>query len=198
MYKLLLSLFGVFIINQFVFADEIYKVDLNKSKLTWEGRKVTGAHNGTINLQDGSLELLDGSLQGGEFTIDMESIVNLDLADETWNKKLIDHLKSDDFFSVSSHPLAKLEITAVKNYKDSNSNANYLVIGDLTIKGITHSIEFPAEVKTKDNMVTASAKIEVDRSKYDVRFGSGSFFTGLGDKLIYDNFTMNVKLTASK
>lgn len=198
MYRLFLSLFGIFIINQFVFADEIYKVDLSKSKLTWEGRKVTGAHHGTINLRDGSLELINGVLKGGEFTIDMNSIVNLDLTDETWNKKLVDHLKSNDFFSVASYPEAKLKINGFKNYKDSDSNANFLIIGDLTIKGISHSIEFPAEVNVKDDVVSASAKIEIDRSKYDVRFRSGSFFTDLGDKLIYDNFTMNVTLIASK
>ena len=198
MYKLILSLFSVLILNQFVFANDIYKVDVNKSKLEWEGRKVTGAHHGTINLKDGSLEVVDGKLSGGEFTIDMNSIVNLDLENETWNKKLIDHLKSDDFFSVEKYPVAEFKITDVKNYKDSNTEANFLVVGDLTIKGITHSVEFPAVIKIENGGVSASAKIEVDRSKYDVRYGSGSFFTGLGDKLIYDNFTMNIVLHASK
>ena len=198
MYKLILSLFSILILSQFSFSKDVYKVDLEKSKLAWEGRKVTGAHNGTINLKNGSLELVNGKLSGGEFSIDMNSMINLDLEDESWNKKLIDHLKSDDFFSVDSHPVAKFTITDVKNYKDSNSEANYLIIGDLTIKGITRSIEFPADVKIEDGNVSTSAKIEVDRSKYNVQYGSGSFFKGLGDKLIYDNFTMNVKLNASR
>lgn len=198
MYKLIFTLFSVFLFNHLVMANEIYKVDLNNSKMKWEGRKVTGAHHGTINLKSGSLEMVDGKLKGGEFTIDMNSIVNLDLEDETWNKKLVNHLKSDDFFSVEKFPVARLRITDVKNYKDSETDANYLIIGDLTIKGITHSIEFPANVKSEQGNVSASAKIEVDRSKYDVRFRSGSFFEGLGDKLIYDNFIMNVVLTTSK
>ncbi len=196
MYRFVISLLSVLIFSQFTFAGEMHKVDVNKSKLGWEGRKVTGAHHGTINLKDGSLEFADGKLSGGEFTIDMNSMVNLDLEDETWNKKLIDHLKSDDFFSVKKYPVAKFKITDVKNYKDSNTEANYLLIGDLTIKGITHPIEFPAIVKQEKNTVSASAKIEVDRSKFDVRFGSGSFFKGLGDKMIYDNFTMTVDLKA--
>jgi polyisoprenoid-binding protein YceI len=198
MYKLILTLFSLLLVNHLVIANEIYKVDLNNSKLKWEGRKVTGAHHGTISLNDGYLEWTDGNFSGGEFAIDMTSMVNLDLEDATWNKKLVDHLKSDDFFSVDKFPIARLKITNVKNYKDSNTDANYLVIGDLTIKGITHSIEFPAAVKGNGGNVLASAKIEVDRSRYDVRFRSGSFFTDLGDKLIYDNFTMNVELSATK
>lgn len=198
MYKLILSLFSVLVFNQLVISNDIYKIDLEQSKLEWEGRQVTHTHHGTINLKTGFIELSDGVLKSGEFTIDMNSIVNLDLEDESWNKKLINHLKSDDFFSVASHPIAYLKITGAKNYKDSDSNANYLIVGDLTIKGITHSIEFPAELKTEDGIIIANAKIEVDRSKYDVRFRSGSFFTDLGDKLIYDNFTMNVMLHASK
>jgi polyisoprenoid-binding protein YceI len=197
MYRLVLSLFSVLIISQFVLANGSHKVDLNKSKLEWEGRKVTGAHQGTINIKDGSLELVDGELIDGEFTIDMTSITNLDLEDAKWNKKLVNHLESDDFFSVETHPTAKFKIKDVKNYKDSDTEANYLVIGDLTIKCITHSIEFPAVVKNENDTVSATAKIEVDRSKYDVRYGSGSFFKDLGDKLIYDNFTMNVMLVAS-
>jgi polyisoprenoid-binding protein YceI len=198
MYKLVLSLFSVLIFNLFVFANESYQVDVSKSELKWEGRKVTGAHHGTIDVKDGSLEFDNGILTSGSFSINMNSMICLDLEDETWNKKLIDHLKSDDFFAVTTHPIAKLKITGVKNYKDSDSEANYLIIGDLTIKGITHPIEFPAVIKVENSIVTAVAKIEVDRSKYDVRYGSGSFFTGLGDKLIYDNFTMNVKINAYK
>ncbi|MEJ2545832.1 MAG: YceI family protein [Calditrichaceae bacterium] len=198
MYKLILTLFSVLLLSHIVTANEVHNIDLDNSKLKWEGRKVTGAHHGTINLKDGSLELADGELNGGSFVVDMNSIVNLDLEDETWNDKLVNHLKSDDFFSVDKYPVAEFKITDVKIYKDSKTESNYLIIGDLTIKGITHSIEFPAVVKNDNDKVSATATIEVDRSKYDVRFRSGSFFTGLGDKLIYDNFTMNIELTASR
>lgn len=198
MHKLILTLFSVILLNHLVTATEVHKVDLDNSGLKWEGRKVTGSHHGTINLKEGSLELVDGELNGGSFVVDMNTIVNLDLEDETWNNKLVNHLKSDDFFSVEKFPVAEFKITDVKDYKDSKSESNYLIIGDLTIKGITHSIEFPAVVKNDNDKISATATIEVDRSKYDVRFRSGSFFTGLGDKLIYDNFTMNIELTASK
>lgn len=198
MYKFILVLFSILLSSHLVTANEVHKVDLGNSKLNWEGSKVTGSHHGTINLKDGSLEIVDGELNGGEFVVDMNSIVNLDLEDETWNKKLVNHLKSDDFFSVEKFPIAEFKITDVKNYKDSKTESNYLILGDLTIKGITHSIEFPAVVKNDSDKVSTTATIEVDRSKYDVRFRSGSFFTGLGDKLIYDNFTMNIELRASK
>jgi len=198
MYRFFLSLFSIFLVSQLAFAQEKYDVDISNSMLEWEGRKVTGEHNGTINLKSGSLHMENGRLSSGEFSIDMTSIVNLDLEDQEYNKKLVDHLKSDDFFSVETYPVAKFKVTDVKNYRDSETEANYLVIGDLTIKGITHSIEFPAVVKSENGKVTASAKIEVDRSKYNVRYGSGSFFKGLGDKMIYDNFTMNVLLTATQ
>jgi len=196
--KLILTLFGVLLINHLAVANEIHKVDLDNSELTWEGRKVTGAHHGTINIKDGSLEVVNGELRGGEFIVDMRSITNLDLEDETWNKKLVDHLKSDDFFSVEKFPVARFELTDIKSYKDSDSDANHLIVGDLTIKDITNSIEFPAVVNVEDGVISASAKIQVDRSKYDMRFRSGSFFENLGDKLIYDNFTIGVKLTATK
>jgi polyisoprenoid-binding protein YceI len=167
MYKLILTLFSVLLLSHIVTANEVHNIDLDNSKLKWEGRKVTGAHHGTINLKDGSFELADGELNGGSFVVDMNSIVNLDLEDETWNDKLVNHLKSDDFFSVDKYPVAEFKITDVKNYKDSKTESNYLIIGDLTIKGITHSIEFPAVVKNDNDKVSATATIEVDRSKYE-------------------------------
>lgn len=198
MYRFFLLLISAMALNHFVYANEQYTVNPDSSKLEWEGRKVTGEHYGVIDLESGFLVFENSRLKGGEFSIDMNSIVNIDLEDESWNKKLIDHLKSDDFFSVEKFPLAKFKITDVKNYRDSNTDANYLIIGDLTIKGITHSIEFPAVVTVENGMIAAKAKMEVDRSKFDVRYGSGSFFKGLGDKMIYDNFTMMVSLSASK
>jgi polyisoprenoid-binding protein YceI len=179
----------------FVFAGDMVKVDSAMSTIGWLGKKVTGQHTGTINLKSGELKLVDGNIVGGSFEIDMTSIINEDLKDAEWNAKLVGHLKSDDFFSVGKFPVAGFKITEVKAVnKDGN---NYHIKGELTIKGITNKIEFPAKVEKGKAGLTAVAQIVVDRAKFDVRYGSGSFFENLGDKLIYDDFTLDVKLVAA-
>ena len=199
MYKLILSLSLIVLLFQFGFAkEESFNVDVKQSKLEWHGKKVTGEHNGLINIKGGLLQFKDNMLVGGEFEIDMKTIVNLDLESEEWNTKLVNHLKSDDWFSVEKFPTATLNITEVKSYEDEKSDANYWVKGDLTIKGKTNPIEFAAKVEKTEEGVTGSATMVVDRSKFDVRYGSGSFFEGLGDKLIYDDFNMKISLTAAK
>ena len=135
--------------------------------------------------------LEDGTLVGGNFTIDMNTLTNTDLEGE--NKgKLEGHLKSDDFFGVATYPTAKLDITNV----EAQGGNKYEITGDLTIKEKTHEVTFPATVTTQGNQVTADASITIDRSKYDVRYGSGSFFDNLGDKTIYDEFHLQVSLVA--
>lgn len=169
-----------------------YNVDTNQSKVEWIGRKVTGEHNGSIKIKEGNLEVDGNNLQGGSFVIDMNSLVNADLEGE-YKGKLEGHLKSDDFFGVATHPTAQFIITKAQAKKDGQ----YDITGDLTIKNITHEITFPATVKVNGTQVTADAKIVVDRSKYDVRYGSGSFFDNLGDKTIYDDFDLQVSLVAN-
>lgn len=199
MYKLILSFTLVVLMLQVGFArEESYTVDVNQSKLEWLGKKVTGEHKGLINIKSGSLQFKDDMLVGGEFEVDMTSIVNLDLESEEWNAKLVNHLKSDDFFSVEKFPTATLKINEVNSYKAEESKENYQVKGELKIKGITNPIEFTAKVDKDENGANGSAKIVVDRAKYNVRYGSGSFFEGLGDKLIYDDFEMTVSLKAVK
>ncbi len=166
-------------------------VDVEKSTLTWEGRKVTGKHHGTIKLQEASLDIQDGSLKGGHFVIDMTSIKNVDMAGKQGATKLEGHLKSPDFFNVEEHPTATLQIT---NVVSRGTEGAYKVVGDLTIKGITKPIKFNAQFGEEDGMNVATAELEIDRAEYDVRYGSGSFFEGLADKTIYDEFMINVKL----
>lgn len=172
----------------------LYKADVTKSTLVWTGKKVTGEHTGNIKLSNGSLTVDGKTLKSGSFEIDMTTITCTDLTDKTYNEKLIGHLKSDDFFSVEKFPKAKFATTEIKNV----SGNNYSVTGDLTIKGITNKITFPATITTAGNTLTADAVITVDRAKYDVRYGSGSFFDNLGDKTIDDNFIINLKLVANK
>ena len=172
---------------------ETYSVNISDSKITWEGKKVGGGHTGFINVQNGQLQLEDGIIKGGSFTIDMASITNEDLEGE-YKGKLEGHLKSDDFFGVENFPTATFQITkAVPQGSDM-----YKLEGDITIKGITKSIKFPVSVSNEGENLNASAEITIDRSEFDVRYGSGSFFDDLGDKVIYDNFTLNVNLVASK
>jgi polyisoprenoid-binding protein YceI len=170
-----------------------YTVDNQKSTVEWLGKKVTGQHNGTINIKSGTLKMDANTLVGGEFEIDMKSIVVLDLKDPGSNKKLTDHLNSDDFFSVETYPTSELKITNVSKANDNEVN----IRGDLTIKGTTHPIEFPATLTMSDGTMEAKANITIDRAKYNVRYGSGSFFKGLGDKLIYDDFNLTIHLVAN-
>ncbi len=171
-----------------------FKADVSKSSLTWLAKKVTGEHAGTVKLADGTLTLDGNKLTGGSFTMDMTSITCTDITDATHNGKLIGHLKSDDFFSVAKHPKASFKITKVEA---TTANA-YNVTGDLTIKGITKPVTFPATVTISGGKAEAAAKITVDRTKYDIRYGSKSFFDNLGDKVIYDEFTIDLKLVAAK
>lgn len=170
-----------------------YTVDTQKSEINWKGTKVTGEHVGAIQLKEGSLTAEGNKLTGGHFIVDMNTIVNEDLSGE-YKTKLEGHLKSDDFFGVEKHPKAIFVINKA-TYKEGST---YEVSGDLTIKGITNPVTFPATVNVEDNQITADATIVVDRAKYDVRYGSGSFFEGLGDKMIYDEFELKVSLVASQ
>jgi polyisoprenoid-binding protein YceI len=171
------------------------KVDTKASSFNWLGKKFTGEHNGTIGIQGGSLVVNGGKLQGGEFTIDMKSIKCLDLTDAGYNAKLVGHLSSPDFFDVTNYPTANLKIK-----KATAKNAtNYDVTGDLTINGVTQSITFPAVIAVDSKgAATATAKFEIDRTKFGSKFGSKSFFESIGDKVIYDNFQVDVKIVASK
>lgn len=174
------------------------KIDTAASTMNWLGKKVTGEHNGTIKIAKGEIGLAeDNTVAGGNFEIDMTSIKCLDLDDEEWNAKLIKHLKSDDFFSVDKFSVSKFEITGIVPLSDaSKPNFNNTVTGNLTIKGISKSISFPASIKFENGVLSAFADFDIDRTQWDIKYGSGKFFEGLGDKMISDNFNISFKLTA--
>lgn len=169
---------------------ENYVVNTSSSVLKWNGKKVAGEHYGKISLKEGSFTLKNNKLTDGKFVIDMKSITSEDLPAGEWNDKLVGHLKSDDFFGVETYPESVLTITESTPIKDGKTK----VKGKLTIKGITHPIEFDAF----QNGMNVTAKVTVDRSKYNVRYGSGKFFQNLGDKTIYDDFTIDVSINAAK
>ena len=160
------------------------KVDAKESNIKWKGYKVTGEHEGIITLKEGTLIFEGNELTGGNFTIDMTTITVTDLEGDS-KGKLEGHLKSDDFFGVEKHQSATFKIT-----KAEGKDGNYKVTGDLTIKGITKVNTFNMTVKNN----SATAALKIDRSKFDIRYGSNSFFDDLKDKAIYDEFDLNVNL----
>lgn len=174
-----------------------YQVDTQNSLITWKGTKVTGkSHEGTLKLSNGTLKVEGGQLVGGNFTIDMNSLDNTDLKGKDDYEKLLGHLKSDDFFSIANHPTATFEITGVTP-KTGDANATHDISGNLTIKGITKNLTFPAKVMLADNAIDATASFYFDRSLYDVKYGSTSFFEGLGDNAIKNEIELKVDLKAT-
>ena len=161
------------------------EVKTKESTVTWKAYKVTGSHKGTIDLKEGALIFDKGKLTGGEFMVDMTTLVSTDLEGE-YKGKLEGHLKSDDFFGVATHTTSTLVFTKV----ETSGKNSYKVTGDLTIKGITKAVTFDVSVYGSK----ATATMKIDRAEYDVRYGSGSFFDNLGDKTIYDEFDLVVDL----
>ncbi|MBB5637052.1 polyisoprenoid-binding protein YceI [Pedobacter cryoconitis] len=162
-------------------------IDTAQSNIDWVGKKVTGAHNGTIAIKAGNIIFNDDKIIGGDFIIDTTSINILDITDPDTNAQFLGHLISDDFFGAEQFQEANLVINTVTGNR---------IDADLTIKGITHPINFDAELQLKDNTVSATAKLLVDRTKYGMKFRSGNFFLNLGDTLIYNDFELNISITA--
>lgn len=173
---------------------EVYKVDTQKSKIEWVGRKVTGEHKGELKLASGSLNFEGKNFKDGSFVMDMNAMSVTDLQGEM-NGKLLGHLKSEDFFSVDKFSTAEFEVTKITPAGAGKVN----VTGNLTIKGIKKPITFPAALSIKENVVVAVANgVKVDRTSYNIRYGSKSFFESIGDKAIDDDFELNISLVARK
>ncbi|NNC50475.1 MAG: YceI family protein [Flaviramulus sp.] len=177
----LIALIALFTVSFTTFSKEKKEINTENSQVVWKGYKVTGSHEGTIAIESGSLVFDEDKLTGGEFVIDMTTINTTDLQGE-YKGKLDGHLKSDDFFGVANHPKATL---VFENVTPTGKNS-YAVTGDLTIKGNTNPVSFTISVYGSK----ATASLKVDRSKFDVRYGSTSFFDGLKDKAIYDEFDL--------
>lgn len=173
---------------------ETFNIDTKNSSIEWTGAKVTGQHHGTIKLSSGTLLFNGNTLQGGAFSADMNSLVVTDLEGES-AQKLIGHLKSDDFFGVAKYPESTFRITRVS----TTTGGQVTITGNLTIKGITKPLTFPAVVKRQGNAVVAVAKgVKVDRTLYNIRYNSKSFFGSIGDKAIDDEFTLSINLAGKK
>ncbi|MEM8964959.1 MAG: YceI family protein [Bacteroidota bacterium] len=196
-----------------------YSVNAAESQLMWYGFKPTGRHNGTIGIQGGTISVLNGEIEGGSFTMDMNAINVEDLEGE-YKDKLTNHLKSGDFFSVEEYPTATFEITSVEAYSGemaaaegkmavvvndeevdeySLADPTHSITGNLTMRGTTLSITFPAKVSITDGQVTAEAKFNIDRSKWGVNFREENGYEARAkDELIYDTVNVGFDITASE
>ena len=174
-----------------------YKINAKASKVIWTGSQVGKSHTGTINIASGTISAPNKIVTGAKIVMDMNTISNSDMKDAGYKAKLEGHLKSDDFFAVEKFPQAVLEITEFTPIKNATEGAsNYTISGDLTIKGITHAISFPGLLVIEGSKIAATGTLTFDRSQWDVQFGSGSFFEGLGDHLIYDDIELQFQLVA--
>lgn len=173
---------------------DTFKVDSAKSKIIWTGHNVAGGkHAGEIAISKGELVFDGNTLKSGNFTADINKITVTDLTGDRATR-LEDHLKNEDFFDAPKFPEAKFAITKV-----AGSGADLTITGNLTIKGITKPITFPATVHKTANGVHAIAKgVKIDRTVFDVKYRSGNFFSGLGDRAISDEFTLDIELYAGK
>ncbi|RIV20572.1 YceI family protein [Fibrisoma montanum] len=175
-----------------------YTVDTEQSSLTWNAKKVGGEHTGTLKLAKGQLTAEGNKLTAGNFMIDMTTIVDTDITNPSGNKRLTDHLKSEDFFSVEKNPTATFKITKVTPVAGAKAGEpTHTVTGDLSIKGTTKSISFPAAVNVSGNRVEATGTATVNRLDYDIKYRAAIIGTA-ADKIIDDTFTLNIKLIANK
>lgn len=181
------------------FAADVYKVDAKASSVAWKGfKKMGSSHNGGINVKEGEVTLdKKGQLTAGTFVIDMATITNEDLKDSAeYQKKLVGHLSSEDFFNVTKFPTSTFTMKSVTAGK---AKGEVIVKGELTMIGQTQPIEFPAKVTADKGVVTGEAVVKVDRTKWGLKYGSGNFFKELAaDKIIADEFEMTFKLVAKK
>ncbi len=180
-------------------AGETYNIVSEQSEARWKGSKIGGEHVGNIDIKKGELTIANNQVTGGTIVMDMTTISNTDLPDEETQGKLIGHLKSDDFFSVETYPNATFNITSIAPVANAAAGEpNYTVTGDMTIKDKTNQVTFPAYITTENGVTKAKADVTIDRSKFDVRYGSKSFFDNLGDKVISDEFVVTFDVVAQR
>lgn len=173
-------------------------VNVEKSKVFWTGKKVTGEHTGTLMLTGGNVDVKDGVPVAANIQLDMTTIVVTDIKDPETNAKLAGHLNSPDFFSTEKFPEGTFTATSFTPIEGaSGEEPNYTVKGNLTLKGKSDVVEFPALISVSGDKLVANGKITFDRTKWNIRYGSGSFFDGLGDNMIYDDVDLNFVLSAN-
>jgi polyisoprenoid-binding protein YceI len=168
-----------------LFAQKL-EVNTRASSIEWVGKKIASEHHGNIELKSGNFELQDNRIVAGDFVVDMTTITNADIINESRNQRLVGHLKSDDFFGVKEYPTAHFAVSQSSEF----NNGKATLKGNITIKGKTEPITFEVLRTGKEY----NARLDLDRSKFDVRYGSDSFFENLGDNAIDNIFILNIKL----
>ena len=187
LFALAVAAFSFF--GQSAYAQDNFKVSVENSKLSWKGYKPTGAHTGATTLASGYIAVKNNKLTGGSFVTDMSTIKESD-----GNAKLEGHLKSEDFFDVAVFPTSKFEIT-----KSEIKAGKIQVTGNMTIKGITKQIAFPATLAVnKDNVTLTSDTFQINRADFNVKYKSKTFFNDLKDKFVNDEFDFQVTIVATK
>jgi len=199
-----LSLLLALVCSSIIFAfteikphSEVYKLNTDSSSLEWYAEKVTGKHNGTIKFSSGAFTNTHGSYTGN-FVVDMTSIVNKDIESDEYKRKLEGHLKSADFFDAAKYPTATYVLNSLAVLPQPKDGYTHAAKGMLTIKDKTNEVTFYLTMRMQGNTVFASGQGVIDRSKFDVKYGSKSFFEDIGDKAIYDEFTLKFGIVAVK
>ena len=172
-----------------------YMANTEESMIAWKGFKPTGEHNGTIAIKEGKVSVNNDAIESGKFTIDMGSLSVLDIPeDDEDNAKLSGHLKSADFFDIETYPNANFEVTGIETV-----DGKTMLSGNLTMKDATNNISFPVTTEVNGDMMTLTSEtFTIDRSKWNIKYGSKSFFDNLGDKFINDDIELKVTLVANK
>ncbi|MEI6221714.1 MAG: YceI family protein [bacterium] len=176
-----------------------YSLDTSVSTFGWTGKKMLGQHTGKISFEKGEVFIEQGSLRGGNFVVLINTLVDEDLTDPAQKSQLETHLKSADFFDGERYPAATLSLVGADPILDaSGDDPNYLIRANLAIKDVTNGVLFPAYIYSEGVFIKAKANFAVDRTKWNIRYGSGKFFEGLGDKVIADPFTVKLDLVLVK
>lgn len=174
-----------------------YTVDTSKSLLYWKGSSIKGSHNGSLGIAQGWIKLYEGKLISGEIEIDMHTLKNIDLVSGDGKEDLEEHLKSLDFFNVDSFSRAKYVLNAAESRADSVNNV--LLKGVLTIKGISHPVDIPAQMSISGEAVMISVSpFVIDRTKWNVMYSSKTLLSTIKDKIIDDEVYISSKLMAIK
>jgi len=178
--------------------DGIYRIDAENSRLEWIGRNLNNRHYGRIAVQGGELSIAGGRLSSGSIVLDMNTIENLDLQDPTWRDMLIRHLKSDDFFAVERFPTASFTLTGWEAQEGASPEApNGIVAGNLSVRDVTRPISFPAIVAPQqDGGIKAHAAFDIDRTLWNVCYGSCRLFERLGMHLVHDIISLELFVLA--
>ena len=177
----------------FLFAGngKSFTVDVENTSLRWKGVKVTGSHWGYVTMKEGTVTIDGNKIIAGDFAVDLTTMTEEEMGDSPLKIKLLNHLKSDDFFDVANHPMAHFKLLHA-----SYNQGAFMIQGALTIRGITRPVEFLAVVQFSDQEPGATGQIKIDRTKYNMKFRSGQFFPDVGDKMIYDEFTIDFEVKA--